>query len=192
MSKRIWVLQECFLATHTLHFTNHGMFSSTPGGVPSESILLKFTSLTRAGATFFGPSALPQLRAILTDAKKPDRPGLTTFIFNGKRLYNVSFGRSLYEGDLTGEEGKLFAISDIPRRVQSSTSSNWLAALWSDQISEGLFWILENGLSPLTNSRAPSWSWAAWDGPVQNSGIVKAAAINPRARFMSIHRTHST
>ena len=66
--KRGWVLQEYFLATHTLHFTSHRVFLERPTGVLSEDGPLTPISLLSMGATFFGPSALPQLCAILMGA----------------------------------------------------------------------------------------------------------------------------
>jgi hypothetical protein len=36
LSKRGWVLQERLLATHTLHFTSHGVISESPHGYLSE------------------------------------------------------------------------------------------------------------------------------------------------------------
>jgi hypothetical protein len=187
LSKRGWVLQERFLATHTLHFTSHGVFSERPTGVLSEDGPLTPTSLPSVGATLFGPSALPQLRAILMGA---DETKAAEAHYRQTPLEWLTLVEMYTNCDLTREEDKLFAISGMARTIHSRTGSSWCAGLWSDRISEGLLWLPEHELSYPTNPRAPSWSWAAWDGSIQYPETVRDALFKPRAKFISVHETN--
>ena len=183
LSKRGWVLQERFLALHTLHFTSQGVFSETTDGVMSEDGKLKPTSLPSAGATFFGPSALPQLRGILTGSVQ----GFQTQFVPLEWLTLVEMYTNC---DLTREEDKLLAISGMARRIHSRTGKIWCAGLWSNQIAQGLLWLPAHGLSYPTHPRAPSWSWAAWDGPIQYAGDIKDNSFEPRTMFVSVQEIY--
>ncbi|KAF1961673.1 HET-domain-containing protein, partial [Byssothecium circinans] len=69
---------------------------------------------------------------------------------------------------LTKEEDKLIAISGLAKRIHIKSNVGYLAGLWADRLHSGLLWMTE--VEPLrkpTLSRAPSWSWASMEGPIQ-------------------------
>ena len=182
LSKRGWVLQERFLATHTLHFTKNGVFSETASEVLSEDGPVRPNMSSSGGSTFHGPGALPALRQIFantaTDAESSWRSQHPT-------PYDWLTLVEMYTNcDLTREEDKLIAISGMARKLHSFTGNSWYAGLWSDQISFGLLWLPAQSLSCPTTSRAPTWSWAAWDGAIQYPDWYEA---KPRAQYVSVH-----
>lgn len=69
---------------------------------------------------------------------------------------------------LTNEQDKFTAISGIAKLCSQKTNSPYLAGIWTDRLTTGLMWM--NVGAPLkkpSSPRAPSWSWAAYDGPIQ-------------------------
>ncbi|KAF2866314.1 heterokaryon incompatibility protein-domain-containing protein, partial [Massariosphaeria phaeospora] len=73
---------------------------------------------------------------------------------------------------LTCSQDKLVAIHGIISKLEETTGMENVAGLWKDALPEGLLWyraVDRSGhLSPAYSGpyRAPSWSWAAVDGPV--------------------------
>ena len=187
LSKRGWVLQERFLATHTLHFTRHGVFSEAGSELFSEDGRLEPKARKGMGTAFLGPSALPDLRCFLTDTNVYETADVFRRLWEQTTLDWLTLTEMYTNCDLTREEDKLFAIAGIARKIQSRKTSVWCAGLWGDRISYGLLWVSGQRLSAPTKPRAPSWSWAAWDGPIQYPEIVKDGAFQARAQFVSIH-----
>jgi hypothetical protein len=69
---------------------------------------------------------------------------------------------------LSEEQDKLVAIAGLVRRTKELTGDNYFAGLWQSYLPEGLLWRRkgESFLTLPTSYRAPSWSWAALDGPI--------------------------
>lgn len=72
---------------------------------------------------------------------------------------------------LSEASDKLPAISGLAALIQETSGSKYLAGLWSDDLIHGLLWTsLKRPGAPnrrVSPFRAPSWSWASMDGPVQ-------------------------
>jgi hypothetical protein len=69
---------------------------------------------------------------------------------------------------LTEDKDKLMAISGIAKVLQRQHNIHYLAGVWSDHLAIGLWWLnVGKGLQRPSCDRAPTWSWASWDGPVQ-------------------------
>lgn len=69
---------------------------------------------------------------------------------------------------LTNEGDKLTAISGIAKICARNFDSPYLAGIWADRLAIGLMWM--NVGSPLQrprSTRASSWAWSAYDGPIQ-------------------------
>lgn len=69
---------------------------------------------------------------------------------------------------LTKASDKLVALSGIARHVQAELQDTYVAGLWKSNFVESLAWRTQ---AEIRNSRpkiyrAPSWSWAAVDGPI--------------------------
>jgi hypothetical protein len=76
---------------------------------------------------------------------------------------------------MTKESDKLPAISGIAARIGSGRpNTRYLAGLWADTLARDLLWHTINAtpgkpkdhLPPPKSYRAPSWSWAAVEGPL--------------------------
>jgi hypothetical protein len=187
LSKRGWVLQERFLATHTLHFTRHGVFSEAGSEVFSEDGKLEPKAGKAMATAFLGPSALPNLRYLLTSANTYETAGFSRELWERTNHDWLTLTEMYTNCDLTKEEDKLFAIAGVARKIQSRKTSTWCAGLWNDGISSALLWVSGQRLSAPTKPRAPSWSWAAWDGLIQYPDILKHSSFQAWAQFVSIH-----
>lgn len=70
-------------------------------------------------------------------------------------------------GSLTNAEDKLVAVSAIAREMQPLMRSQYLAGHWKVDLELQLAWSGTNFSSRPSTYRAPSWSWASIDGPIQ-------------------------
>jgi hypothetical protein len=68
----------------------------------------------------------------------------------------------------TYETDKLPALSGLVKTIKFNTGSTYLAGLWKETIFDNLLWKVRTPGSPKRPSsyRAPSWSWASLDGPI--------------------------
>jgi hypothetical protein len=70
--------------------------------------------------------------------------------------------------DLTFTKDKLPAISGVAKFFQSKHESDYLAGLWKHDIARELLWTRNSrtSLERVFPLRAPTWSWAAYDGQI--------------------------
>jgi hypothetical protein len=87
--------------------------------------------------------------------------------------------------DLTFETDKLPAISGLARYIQNHTGDQYCSGIWESQFHLGLLWAPgSQGVKRPMSIRAPSWSWASVDGPVQYPGF--RGDIDLRSRLIRI------
>jgi hypothetical protein len=87
--------------------------------------------------------------------------------------------------DLTFETDKLPAISGLARYIRNHTGDQYCSGIWKSQFHLGLIWAPDSqGVKRALSSRAPSWSWASVDGPVQYPQFREN--IDPRSRLVHI------
>jgi len=91
---------------------------------------------------------------------------------------------------LTEKEDKLPTLSGIARTFASQTNSHYVVGLWGEDLIPGLLWSGPSFHSPFGSPsllcrppswRAPSWSWASFDGPI-NYPLGKLGFFSPRLR----------
>lgn len=210
LCRRGWVLQERFLASRSIHFTAGHIYFETGVDVSSEdghfgcsasrlpavhkvnkrlddSIISMETNMRISGD--FGPSAVPELRRILdvdayrTSAQNP----LETPTSEWLELI------MMYSGcGLTKPEDKLVALLGMAKKIHQQTHVDYLAGLWMDGILQGLLWLPEHsGLRVPAIKRAPTWSWAAYDGRIQFPGQVQHGPFIPLAKVLHVESTSS-
>ncbi|KAF7503210.1 hypothetical protein GJ744_004213 [Endocarpon pusillum] len=72
---------------------------------------------------------------------------------------------------LTKESDKLPALGGLAAQIQKLTGDRYLAGIWFDDIHRAFLWQLDIAPITLRTHRAPSWSWARWDGVLLMHGI---------------------
>ncbi|PSN60097.1 HET-domain-containing protein, partial [Corynespora cassiicola Philippines] len=141
LSKRGWVLQERFLATHTLHFTRNGIFSERLGEIWSEEGFVVDNVTDDDTPIPKKSSFLPQLRNFFNVSTDDSKTGLrSTDPAYRTPLEWLSLVELYTNCVLTKEEDKLIAISGMAQRIYNRAEAQWCAGLWSDRICEGLLW----------------------------------------------------
>ena len=74
---------------------------------------------------------------------------------------------------LTKGEDKLPALSGLAQTLETASGGSYVAGLWRDHLPFGLLWRKAGEwLKPAPTYRAPTWSWAAWDGRASFYGEV--------------------
>lgn len=194
LSRRGWVLQERFLSMRTLHFTRGLVYWETAHGILCEDNTLvqadaadirhyDASSALSPPAPLFSPYAFPQLRALLGICCDT----ADTISMDHTPPEWLELVEMYSHCELTKEADKLIAISGMARKIYKITGHAWCAGLWSDQLCEQLLWLpTDIDLIAPTNPRAPSWSWAAWDGPIQYPFAVRANSFEPRCQFLQL------
>ena len=93
--------------------------------------------------------------------------------------------------ELTVTSDKLLAVAGVARVIAGETGNRYLAGLWAEHLEGDMFWRIQtheekvildenDGITPRARLgslighssrpaqiRAPSWSWAAIDGPIK-------------------------
>lgn len=169
IGQRGWVLQERILAPRILHFTSrqliwecrsHEACERYPSGHPDGF----------KGAHFkYDHDYARDIVSSLTLAgpKAPD------FGFGRDRWLDlVSRYTSM---SLANPSDKLVALSDISKIRAARTQDDYIAGMWRKNILHHLLWSMRRNIAigdqdiqnRYTTYRAPTWSWASTDSPVQ-------------------------
>jgi hypothetical protein len=161
LHNRGWVLQERVLAPRTLHFAEHQIFwecffdqkcEAFPSGFQS------FFKLSNPKPTF--PYTVDDWRNQL-DVRLALREWQEIVM-----LYSRS--------DLTVSTDKLIAVSGLAKLYQKALQDEYVAGLWKSSIAELLCWFVQRQTNAVRPPyRAPSWSWAAIDGPIDFTSFFK-------------------
>jgi hypothetical protein len=72
------------------------------------------------------------------------------------------------ERHLTYEKDKLVALAGLAGEIQAVTKDDYLAGIWRTNLVDGLLWTTysESKATRPAQYRAPSWSWASLNGPI--------------------------
>jgi hypothetical protein len=197
LGKRGWVLQERFMASETIHFTEGQIYFETTGDTVCEDghldvLTSNFTSVYPTGVDrprLFSPSAAPRLREFF--GLNTDSNGRPTDVHRkqvGTPLEWLDLVEMYSNCELTQESDKLMAIAGMAQKIYLKTETAYCAGIWRDRLSQGLLWLPEmTPLSPPACPRAPSWSWAAYDGPIQFPDDTRMADFTSTCELLAVN-----
>lgn len=178
LSKRGWALQEGILPNRLLHFTG-------------RHIVWECKSRCVCDCGIGGKDNLLNIMNLMSNTLQniPTRPKafLNPDPVEGRHVYDLtrqSIADSVFrtwqilvnvytQRELTKPRDKLSALSGLASIVVKTLhidSGAYLAGLWKDDLAKGLLWYVgRSRIEPRRSLqyRAPSWSWASLDGPVQ-------------------------
>ncbi|KAI0325117.1 hypothetical protein GY45DRAFT_288558 [Cubamyces sp. BRFM 1775] len=158
--RRGWCLQESMLSTRSLVFS-------------SETLQLRCQALTQniGGAGHLGQSDPPRLPDVILRPRRPIERGSDEWKKIHRTWHRIveDYSRRL----LSYSADKLLACAAIAEMFAPALGPDYLAGLWRTTLLSDLLWRRDKGHSmtsnqpPQKDARAPSWSWASFDGPVQ-------------------------
>lgn len=169
LNTRAWVLQERILAPRTLHYTSHQLFWECMTLTEPEDGSMNTVDRKHNFLPDFAPG----------DKSLHDIPPSWYYLIEEYSRLDMTFAKD-----------KLIAISGLVNRLQSRVISDYHFGLWSGEIHKGLCWLpADQKLKPALQWRAPSWSWAAYDGNMQYYQDAVGSSANMDMEFLSCSST---
>ncbi|SPO07383.1 uncharacterized protein DNG_10077 [Cephalotrichum gorgonifer] len=173
LSQRGWCLQESVLSPRILYYGRSRIYWRCAHGFKSSDGIHPGTKMPESSFLY------PELSATLHAGGRLDRYALL------KEYYGIvtDFG----DRRLTVHSDKLPALSGLAQRIHTALRGDYLAGLWSTDISGGLMWVKEmRWAKHVVPYRAPSWSWAVTDDQFYFHDIDPSDADDPdKLRLLS-------
>ena len=183
LNSRGWVLQEQLLGTRTLYFGKTQMFWECGVGRRCESYP-NFANFHEEGdevgslrrlENSEGPLPYSADHAIYSYVRQMQYLTLnaasreTITNLNPEILYDMwrTFVRAYSNRTISFSADKLIAIAGVSKLFAEVGNLTWVAGLWQEHMPTALWWHSVPIQARVDNLyRAPSWSWACVDGPV--------------------------
>ncbi|CAM1509816.1 Fc.00g001510.m01.CDS01 [Cosmosporella sp. VM-42] len=189
LSTRGWVVQERFLASRVVHFTQSQVYweclQSIHCGVdPSGSLLIIGTEDRESTRTTGYKSSrleLARTRANLDAAGMPYSNPIGMGSFDSYHRYWGTVVAIYVACDLTKESDRFVAMAGIAKTFSEISGDVYLAGLWKRMIYIDLLWATSASLgvqARRSNSYAPSWSWVSIVGGQVQLNIPRGKSSN--------------
>lgn len=157
LNKRGWCLQESILSPRIIHFGKDRVLWQCRESFAAED----YRQLKQA--------QLPSWRG---QSSQPQTPSVQELGIDS--WFNII--EDYTRRNLTKEDDKLYAIDGLANLLRVSTQDTYCCGLWLKGIHQGLLWISSDGnMQRPSRCRAPSWSWAALDGPIYHLHALQPA-----------------
>ncbi|KAF2183605.1 HET-domain-containing protein, partial [Zopfia rhizophila CBS 207.26] len=158
LSKRGWVLQERALSRRTIHFTETQSYWECGDGVRCESL----THMRNSKSLFLSDLKFPET------LKKRSGPAKI-------RLFQSLFKRYSRLG-LTKSTDRSVAISGLEKRLADTFGKPGRHGVFESYLHRSLLWERSEDtrmkrILYATDRRVPSWSWMAYEGPIEYMDI---------------------
>ncbi|KAI0096298.1 heterokaryon incompatibility protein-domain-containing protein [Nemania sp. FL0031] len=157
LSTRGWVVQERFLATRVVHFTENQIFweclHSIHCSVDPDSCLMTIGTKARSCTT---TTSYKSSRLELERCSP-----IPQHIFDREWRFILS---AYLRCNLTKQSDRLIAISGITKAFQEARGDKYIAGIWKSTIHTDLAWESRASLgvpAERSNYYAPNWSWAS-------------------------------
>jgi hypothetical protein len=178
-NQRGWTFQERHLATRLLYFGKDCLHFECQSHRRTENCRAIYSSWSSPWQQILG-------------VRDPSR----TQVVDGREWYDAWYDivETYSTRELTFANDKLPAISGMATSFSQAlhsirSPSEYLAGLWAGDLLRGLLWncnrLFSDGLNPSVSYRAPTWSWAAYDGAIEWSpGCILNRGIEPECKFL--------
>lgn len=164
LHSRGWVVQERFLSTRTIYFTQNQIYWECLESTSCEAHLSLTTSksVVRRGSEV-SKLGFKAARLVIAQAQAgqphKDRLRLQTLTFTWFNILSTYVSCAL-----TKDSDRLIAMSGVAKAFREANGDTYLAGLWKHTIHYGLLWKTKATSGTLIQSNesyAPSWSWAS-------------------------------
>jgi len=174
LDTRAWALQEKILSKRILNFkTDMVVVECAAGSLRTHS---------------------PNPNIVVTGRRILDLQSFLVAAEGEKAEVYSRFWRHLvvnYTGrSLTLPDDRLLAISGVANRLASYMEGKYLAGIWESDLHRDLMWRCDDPRQRPESERAPSWSWAAIDGPVSFNilnELLGPKNLDEKSHQMKIH-----
>lgn len=170
LSRRGWVLQELILSRRVIHYAREQMYWECQSVSKAED-----------GATFKTHSRFKQL----LNSNVP--PGFSYAQPLQNRWYRLV--EDYKDRLLSKDTDMLPALSGLASEFAKHIQQKYFAGLWDVELANGLLWHARDSyLERPSTYRAPSWSWAALNGPIAYQLAVRTiiSAIDIKSTTMNL------
>ncbi|KAF2669949.1 HET-domain-containing protein [Microthyrium microscopicum] len=159
LNRRAWVMQERFLSTRVLHFSDSQVFWECPKNTASE-VFPDEIPITGRPIWYFDSH---QLKRVFFQAGRED--GWADRVYFWWQVFVRGYSRC----GLSKDDDKLVAIHGIGKVISRAIGDELVGGLWQKRLIQELCWRRHLGyeeketytsLYP-SHWRAPSWSWAS-------------------------------
>ena len=155
LSTRGWILQESILSPRKLLFGKDQMHWECQEHAWDETDTLFVHNPFNNSR----PMDLPKLLTDMTQSYKS--------IFNQYNSWSLLVSK-YSRRHLTFKEDKFPAIQGLASLIQRYLGCHYAAGLWEEDLPYGLLWSSHGPTSTqASSSRAPTWSWASLDSPIE-------------------------
>jgi hypothetical protein len=171
--KRAWVLQEQLLSRRVFYFSASQLFFECRSSYCTEDGHVQDIVHERLGNRAFRNSGLKR-RLDFFEGALGSLIASTQLGGSPLSIVWCNLIMDYSKRSLTNSADKLPALSGLASEVQKRMRCRYLAGLWEHRLHFFLMWKRLEGSSfqrPLAY-RAPSWSWAAVDGPIDYSDAI--------------------
>lgn len=168
LMKRGWTMQERLLAPRVLHFGQQMFWECwtcmrSQDQNPDEMTeqLTRMAKFNQEGGKYRLSDAVRNRMA--RRPLPPIEQNFRIFTYWSRILADFT------QRELTVSSDKLPALAGLARKVQQQTGDIYCAGLWRSCLPEFLLWSRQESkfLKKSPEYRAPSWSWASFDGKVE-------------------------
>jgi hypothetical protein len=160
LCQRGWCLQESTLSKRILHFRKDRVIWQCKECLTAEDYIdLRWE-----------PDAASNFDRTRRFSKLPVTPSLNDWL-------NIVEDYSRRR--LTVYKDKLYAMQGLANFFKPALGGTYLAGMWLSGIHHCLLWISATGeMQEPPSSRAPSWSWAALDGPIYHLQTLRSLEVS--------------
>ncbi|CZR68030.1 uncharacterized protein PAC_17929 [Phialocephala subalpina] len=187
LNTRAWTLQERVLSPRVLHYARDQLHWECRQTIKSEAGSPPYLSANQLEDESHRDGWLTK---ISSDLMPKIQDGHETAFSGAENEDGMGYQDSWYglveaytERDLSYGDDKLPALSGLARAYGIQHEGTYVAGLWSQDLVFGLLWYNKTN-QPLRRParyRAPSWSWASVDGPINfftmNGGLIPERLI---------------
>jgi hypothetical protein len=177
LAARGWAILEKLLAPRIVHFTQRQMIWECASGYQYEASRVDDKKVESDNGREWHRKKVvqPYIENALQNRPK-NIEKLDNHADNIKQLERLEAWHHCIDefssGFLSAPSHKLLAVAPLASAIDDGNMGQYLAGLWSDNIAFGLAWSRGYALlKPAQEYRAPSWSWASVDGPVQSLAL---------------------
>ena len=176
---RAWTLQEDIMSTRVVYFSDRMGYVRCQMERRGESSAIVYGNVL-GWSQMLSPAVVVGTAAGGDVAAAERRDGLYTLW----RGLVAEFSRR----KLTVSSDKLPALSGLARSFGAALGDEYVAGLWRGDLVRGLLWVLFHDSGAPAMWRAPSWSWAAWQGlvgwgldrtPIVSQCLVREVCVVP-------------